>query len=261
MGKGFISRFFGSVFGPQVHEDAAGKSIKPSADLQRSGDTYMIEDRTERLQKFVDALNVDDGMPLLSKALMVETYIGRLAELAPASPLLGAAANALESFKARHPEEFAPLPALRGIGETRDVCPSCGVALLKRPARKTICKSCGQAIFVRKRPLDEQSVLVNEAGAAEIEKDWHVQYKLSQQRPRPVSDEWMSRIDEARTAGPDPDPAVEKMAQALFKELLATYATDAPRDAKDKLLAQIPDTEVRDRVDRRIWQLQVQYLG
>jgi DNA-directed RNA polymerase subunit RPC12/RpoP len=55
------------------------------------------------------------------------------------------------------------------IGRTDDVCPTCLEALARRPSRKTACPHCGGAIFVRTRPSDRRSVLVDDAGRRNIE--------------------------------------------------------------------------------------------
>lgn len=214
-----------------------------------------------RLREAIQALFSSDGEDRpASKVILVENRIKQLTEVDPGNPLAEEGRAAAEAYKLRHPEEFGPLPPLRTIGETSDLCPSCGIALARRPGRKTTCKACGRTIFVRTRPLDGESVLVNESGAAAIEEDWHVQYKASQRKPRPMDDVWQRRIEEAQKAGPDADPEVERLAQRLFAELCAACLTEAPRDAKDRLLAGIDDPALRERVDRRIWQLQVQSI-
>ena len=64
------------------------------------------------------------------------------------------------------------------IGTLEDKCPYCGEALQKRPARKSKCTFCGKPIFVRKRPLDERSVLLREDQIPELERQWATDYEI-----------------------------------------------------------------------------------
>ena len=64
------------------------------------------------------------------------------------------------------------------IGTLEDKCPYCGEALQKRPARKSKCTFCGKPIFVRKRPLDERSVLLREDQLPELERQWAADYEI-----------------------------------------------------------------------------------
>ena len=283
MPGGFISRLFNSLIGTKASERSAIETLRqesrahdvavPRRPLATQvltisppppafdSNAYWRESCARRLQDALNALSSREGDDKATlKVVVAEKCIDDLVRLDPQNLLADEGRSAVEAYKLRHPEEFGPLPAFRAIGETRDVCPTCGVALAKRPGRKTMCKSCGEAIFVRTRPFDNERVLVNEAGVFAIEEDWHVQSKASQRQPKPMSDEWMRRIDEARNASPDADPEVERLAQQLFAELCASCLSEAPRDAKDRLLAGIADPVLRQRVDRRIWQLQVQSL-
>lgn len=68
--------------------------------------------------------------------------------------------------------------AIDDIGRLDDVCPTCGVALARRPGRKINCPDCGMAIHCRTRPLDGAKVLVNAAEAARLEQQWEVYQNL-----------------------------------------------------------------------------------
>ena len=58
------------------------------------------------------------------------------------------------------------------IGRLDDVCPYCGTTLAKRPGSKTKCQSCGNSIFVRTRPFDRRRVLLTQAQAKVVEREW-----------------------------------------------------------------------------------------
>jgi hypothetical protein len=60
-------------------------------------------------------------------------------------------------------------PPLREIGRTDALCPTCNVKLKKKPGGKTRCRSCGNFIWVRKRPIDDQKVSLNEAQLEDYE--------------------------------------------------------------------------------------------
>jgi DNA-directed RNA polymerase subunit RPC12/RpoP len=61
---------------------------------------------------------------------------------------------------------------LTETGRIDNVCPYCGQILNNRPTRKTACPHCKKFIFVRTRPIDQQSVLVTEEEAKLIQKEW-----------------------------------------------------------------------------------------
>ena len=63
------------------------------------------------------------------------------------------------------------------------ICPSCGVVLEKKPARKTKCRACGEAILVRTRPSDRQQVLVTEPQAEELQREWQLVMASTQIKP------------------------------------------------------------------------------
>ena len=146
------------------------------------------------------------------------------------------------------------------IGRLDDLCPYCLTAFARRPKRKTTCKACGNAVYVRTRPLDENTVLLCESDLPALEKDWEEHYKIETAKPRQISPEWQARINHAMTAGPDPDPAIERLAHAGFSYIIAEIRRGiAPRDAKDTYVASL-DEALRERVENRIWQLQVQSM-
>jgi len=63
---------------------------------------------------------------------------------------------------------------LKEIGFVDAVCPYCSSALEKKPGRKKKCPDCANFIYVRTRPIDGERVLVTEAQAAEIERQWEI---------------------------------------------------------------------------------------
>lgn len=71
----------------------------------------------------------------------------------------------------------SPLMVIEGvvideIGRLDDACPSCGVVLAKRPARKAACPHCREPIYVRTRPIDGLRVLVRPADLPGLEHQW-----------------------------------------------------------------------------------------
>jgi hypothetical protein len=104
-------------------------------------------------------------------------------------------------------------------------------------------------------------VLLSESELIALEEDWVTDYKLKQRQPRPVNSIWARRIAAARSSGPHADPAVEAAAQQLFSAICAASQSEAPRDARDRLLSAFADVQFREQVDIRLWQLQVQSMG
>lgn len=71
----------------------------------------------------------------------------------------------------------SPLMVLDGvaideIGRADDACPSCGVVLAKRPARKAGCPHCHEPMHVRVRPLDGVRVLIKAADLPDLDRQW-----------------------------------------------------------------------------------------
>lgn len=155
----------------------------------------------------------------------------------------------------------SPSP-FRAIGRTDDLCPYCLVTFPKRPQRKAKCPACGGHVYVRSRPLDEARVLLSENDAVALEDDWKRHYEISSKQARPVSPEWQARIDEAKAAGAHSSPEVEVHAQRAMTQILQDcVAGISPRDAKENALRSISDPSLREAVDQRIWQLQVQIIS
>jgi hypothetical protein len=150
----------------------------------------------------------------------------------------------------------------RAIGRIDALCPYCLVAFAKRPQRKAKCPACGGYVYVRTRPLDEARVLLTEKDAVALEEDWKRHYEIVSKQPRAVSPEWQARIDEAQAAVVHPNPEVEAMSQRVMTQILDSCAGGmSPRDAKENALLSIPDPAIREAVDRRVWQLQVQFIS
>lgn len=72
---------------------------------------------------------------------------------------------------------------------------------------------------------------------------------------------WNVRIKEALAKEQDDDPVVESLARGLFTDVIAACAKgESPRDAKDRLLLEINE-DIRNRVDFRVWELQVRSMS
>jgi hypothetical protein len=232
-----------------------GRSVKIST-LARLLDERLMNSCSESLREAHRALEVadpDEGpLPLLK----AESAVRGVEAVAPDHPMLDWARAAI----AVHAPRFTPrpLPPLHAIGQLGDECPTCRAALAKRPQRKATCPHCGTFIFCRTRPLDGAQVLLKESELAALEEDWATDYKMKQRQPRQIDPVWAERIAAARLTGPHADATVEAAAQRIFAALQIASPTEAPRDAKDRLLRKITDPTFRDWVDRRVWQLQVQ---
>lgn len=60
------------------------------------------------------------------------------------------------------------------IGEADPICPTCGSELEQKPSPKEECPHCGNNIYNRKRPYDNQNVLVTEDELVEIQEQWAI---------------------------------------------------------------------------------------
>ncbi|MEZ5998063.1 MAG: hypothetical protein R3B98_05165 [Hyphomonas sp.] len=63
-------------------------------------------------------------------------------------------------------------PDFTQLGIVDSTCASCGTELAKRPGRKTKCPHCREFNYVRKRPLDDERVLLREDEIVELERQW-----------------------------------------------------------------------------------------
>lgn len=152
-------------------------------------------------------------------------------------------------------------PLFKFLGRTDDLCPYCLAVFMKRPQRKTKCLACNGKVYVRTRPLDEKKVLLTEKDAAALEEEWEIHYKLTSQQPRPISPEWQVRIGDAQAAGPHPDPEVEALSQRAMKQIIVSCPDGmAPRDATEIEVQNITNPLTRKKVEKRIYQMQVQYI-
>lgn len=82
------------------------------------------------------------------------------------------------------------------LGGLDDVCPNCETKLRKRPGRKTKCRRCGGFIYVRTRPLDRKRVLLTEADAATIQRQWDLVGHALRLPPRTTSTDLDRQLDE-----------------------------------------------------------------
>lgn len=152
-------------------------------------------------------------------------------------------------------------PLFKFLGRTDDRCPYCLAVFMKRPQRKTKCLACNGQVYVRTRPLDEEKVLLTDKDAAALEEEWEIHYKLTSQQPRPISPEWQVRIGDAQAAGPHPDPEVEALSQRAMKNIIDSCLDGmAPRDATEIEIQNITNPLTRKEVEKRIYQMQVQYI-
>jgi hypothetical protein len=63
-------------------------------------------------------------------------------------------------------------PELSALGELDCQCPYCRQQFLERPIRKTKCSQCGNFVFVKKRPIDGVTVLVNAHDRLKLDDEW-----------------------------------------------------------------------------------------
>jgi ribosomal protein S27AE len=61
----------------------------------------------------------------------------------------------------------------------KNKCPNCGIELIKSPHRKTKCEKCGKYIFTRTLSKARKKVLVTDAAAKKIDKQWEEERELS----------------------------------------------------------------------------------
>lgn len=234
-----------------------GRSVNVSLALHQM-EAQTIERRASRLSDAVHALTQADPTGLRGPLVLAECLIRDLAEVSPQHPLLPTSREAVAAFADRFD---SALPPLRELGQVADVCPTCAAALTLRPNRKAKCPHCGAFIFCRTRPFDGAHVLLKASELAALEEDWATDYKMKQRQPRQLDPVWEERIAVARSAGPHANPAVEAAAQRVFAAIRAASQTEAPRDARDRLLSDFVDVQFREQVDIRVWQLQVQSMG
>jgi DNA-directed RNA polymerase subunit RPC12/RpoP len=228
------------------------------SEVLRRMDAATIERRAAMLSDAMRELKEADPTGPPGLLLVAQGCIRGLAGVSPQHPLLAPARAATSAFAERFGNA---LPPLRKLGQVADVCPTCMAALAKRPQRRTKCPHCGAFIFCRTRPIDGAHVLLKESDLAVLEEDWVTDYKMKQRQPRQIDPVWAERITAARSSGPHADPAVEAAAQRVFAAIRAANQTEAPRDAKDRLLSEFVDVQFREQVDIRVWQLQVQSMG
>jgi DNA-directed RNA polymerase subunit RPC12/RpoP len=270
---GFLKRLLGAKpLGDQ--RSAATSPVIPEADdvysplpdgrlvnwseVSRLLDARILDGRTAMLADALQKLTQADPAGPLGPVVVAEKSVQNLEEVAPGHPMLSAARATIANYA----DKFAnALPALREVGQIADVCPTCMAALKTRPQRKAKCPSCGTAIFARTRPIDGAKVLLSESDLIALEEDWVTDYKVKQRQPRPIDPVWAERIAVARSSGPHADPAVEAAAQRVFAAIRAASQSEAPHDAKERLLSDFVDVHFREQVDIRVWQLQVQSMG
>ncbi|MGD0517238.1 MAG: hypothetical protein ABSA26_06845 [Thermoguttaceae bacterium] len=65
---------------------------------------------------------------------------------------------------------------LQAVGTVEPICPYCSAVLKKKPIAKTKCWSCGNFMYVRTRPLDNQSISVREDQLELVQEQWAIHY-------------------------------------------------------------------------------------
>ena len=243
--------------GDEYYQLPGERSVNLSLALRQMA-AQTIEQRASRLSDAVNALTQADPTCPRGPLASAECSLRDLAEVAPQHPLLPTSREAIAAFADRF---SGALPPLRELGQVADVCLTCAVALTLRPKRKAKCPYCGAFISCRTRPFDGARVLLKESELVALEEDWTTDYKMKQRQPRQIDPVWAERTAVALSSAPHADPAVKAAAQRVLAAIRAASQSEAPRDAKDRLLSDFVDVQFRKQVDVRVWQLQVQSLG
>jgi hypothetical protein len=81
------------------------------------------------------------------------------------------------------------------IGNLGAVCPYCDAPLDKKPGAKAKCPHCDEYIYVKKRPLDMERVLVTADQREILEQEWSERHIRRQWGP-----DWVEAYDEAVVA-------------------------------------------------------------
>jgi hypothetical protein len=218
-------------------------------------DASHLEYAITRLSTDIERLFGNNRITPENKIEAIKKGIESLAECAPSHSLLEKARNELDRYISERFEKESAEPEFQAVGSIECVCPYCSVELEKYPQRKTTCKSCGKPIYSKKRPLDNEKVLLREDEIAALENDWAQDYLHKQKQPRLLSPLWQERTDKAMTTECDPDPAVEKAARALFSSRVAA------RDVPEYLAQKTTDQAFITKVEIRVWQLQVRSMN
>jgi len=83
----------------------------------------------------------------------------------------------------------------KNLGETKPVCPYCQASIKEMPENNMGCPSCGEYIYKRKRPYDQEEILVTEDQLEEVREQWaivngeHDQYLREQKRKKQIARE------------------------------------------------------------------------
>lgn len=212
------------------------------------------------VRKSVDDLG-SDRLAAINKVSFLEENIKQLREYKPNHPLISEAIQSLNDYlKNRFSVENTP--PLLSIGSTELKCPYCSAEFEKLPIRAAKCKQCGQKYYSRKRPLDDERVLLREDELSALEEEWGKDYKFKQMQPRDRDPVWDERMRIALTTERHEDPAVEDAATTVFNNAIDRIMREdmSPRDAFDFELDKF-EGDFKKQVEIRVWQLQIRSMG
>lgn len=234
----------------------------PTQSAQTSWKSGLSEDLVKYAEKNAalltslldDLANPTQG-PQQAKERLVESRIENLKYWAPKHPLIDEARAAVKASKngTLEMKKFS-LPTLKKIGSTQQQCPYCDTALAKFPARAAKCKKCGNTYHSKKRPIDGLKVILKESEVAALEEEWMKDYKIKESIPKVISPKWQAIIDLALATESSDDPEVEEEAHRVFLE---SSLNDELLDAKVKRVIPDGDKQFLEKVENRVWQLQV----
>lgn len=218
-----------------------------------------VEHCVEMVRSWIERL--DDPVVLAEyKVSILKGNIERLQQAKPGHPLIAEALAALHYYEENRFVIDSTPPTLLPIGSTECKCPYCMAQLEKFPARATKCKQCGKKYYSRKRPFDEQQVILREDELPALEEEWRKDFRIKQMKPRQLDPVWQERIRIALETESHENPEVENAARAAFQDSLNLILNGlAPRDATDSVLEKFSG-KLKEQIEIRIWQLQVRSM-
>jgi hypothetical protein len=218
-----------------------------------------VEHRAERVRSSIKLLD-DPVVHAENKVSILKGSIERLRQAKPDHPLIAEALAALNDYVENRFVIDSTPPTLLAIGSTECNCPYCMTPLEKFPARATKCKQCGKKYFSRKRPFDEQQVVLREDELPALEEEWKKDYQIKQMQPRQPDPVWQERIRVALETDSHENPEVENAARVAFQDSIKLILNGlAPRDATDHVLEKFSG-KLKEQIEIRIWQLQVRSM-
>jgi hypothetical protein len=176
--------FFKSLFGlkekqPDKHSQSASASQDAAWDRALSNlNEQHIEHCVDMVRSWINRLD-DPAVHAENKVSILKGNIERLQQAKPDHQLIAEALAALHDYEVNRFSIESTPPTLLPIGSTDRKCPYCSAPLEKFPARATKCKQCGKKYFSRKRPFDEQQVILQEDELPSLEEEWKKDYQNS----------------------------------------------------------------------------------